>query len=81
MSLLVEYSKSELIGLHKMYMSIYDMYSDTIHNGILTATRAQLLHIFGTTTQECIKTACMCMIIYKDNVYDIEAAIKSEQGE
>lgn len=74
------FKHEELLQLHELYVQTYDMCVDTPHSKLLTEGRANLLRRAASTDDECIKTACMFMLVYKDNVYAIDAAHDKESG-
>ena len=74
------FKHQELLQLNELYMQTYDMYIDTPHSKLLTEGRDSLLRRAASTDNECIKTACMFMLIYKDNVYAIDAACNKESS-
>lgn len=73
------FKHEELLQLHELYMQTYDMYIDTPHSKLLTEGRTNLLRRAAHTDDECVKTACMFMLVYKDHLWDIEYAQDMER--
>lgn len=72
------YTHEQLIAMHTQYMMYYDNYIDTEWAWLITrATRGQLVETAAIASDN-VAGLCYFMVVYKDNVYDIEAA--NERG-